>query len=191
MKLIRGANFTAILDACVLYPIVVRDYLMCLATYQLYTPKWSEEILAEFEAVFTKHKPKTDLVIIKRQVDFVRNHNFSAMVHSYDSIDLNIKIPDPKDYHVVKAAVKCNANRIVTNNLKHFPNDQLNQIGLCAIDPDNFIADLIDLSPKAAVDAYRQMVVIKNNPPYSEAEYLDVLRNNGLHHTASELTKYI
>ena len=50
--------------------------------------------------------------------------------------------PDLKDKHVLAAAIKTNANLIVTNNLKDFPEDYLSGFGLKAKNADDFLADL-------------------------------------------------
>lgn len=103
----------------------------------------------------------------------------------------SINLPDENDRHVVAAAIKCNANVIVTYNTKDFPTAYIDSYGLSAVDPDTFIADMIDLSPEKCCDAFREMVLAKNKPPYSEIEYLEILRNNKLDQTASELEKYL
>jgi predicted nucleic acid-binding protein len=41
----------------------------------------------------------------------------------------NLKLPDEKDRHVLAAAIKTNANLIVTNNLKDFPASYLDSFG--------------------------------------------------------------
>ena len=56
MKLINSAHFTAVIDANVLFPIVIRDYLIWLSIHGLYTPKWSGKLLEEFTAIFGKKK---------------------------------------------------------------------------------------------------------------------------------------
>jgi hypothetical protein len=40
--------FTAILDANVLYPMMLRDFLITLATTGLYRAKWTEQIHDEW-----------------------------------------------------------------------------------------------------------------------------------------------
>ena len=40
--MIHSARFTAILDANVLYPAPLRDYLLHLANLELYKPKWTK-----------------------------------------------------------------------------------------------------------------------------------------------------
>lgn len=42
------ANFTALLDANTLYPILTCDALMSLAAAGLFAPKWSQRIEAEW-----------------------------------------------------------------------------------------------------------------------------------------------
>ena len=42
--MIHSARFTAVLDACVLYPAPIRDLLLHLANFELYTPKWTDRI---------------------------------------------------------------------------------------------------------------------------------------------------
>jgi hypothetical protein len=49
---------------------------------------------------------------------------------------------DPKDRHVMAAAVQCSAPIIVTLNLRHFRPEHLNPWGIVALDPDTFLIDL-------------------------------------------------
>ena len=44
----------AVLDACVLYPPVLRDLLLGCAEAGLYEPKWSERILEEWARAVVK-----------------------------------------------------------------------------------------------------------------------------------------
>ena len=52
---------------------------------------------------------------------------------------------DPKDRHVLAAAIVGRARVIVTNNLRHFPTTALAPHALEAQSPDTFLADLVDL----------------------------------------------
>jgi hypothetical protein len=51
------------------------------------------------------------------------------------------ELPDPKDAHVLAAALKTQASAIVTENLKHFPEDILTPLNMNARSSDCFIAD--------------------------------------------------
>lgn len=103
-----------------------------------------------------------------------------ALVTNYSGLIEGLRLPDPKDCHVLAAAIKTNANVIVTNNIKDFPNDYLKTFGLSAKIADDFLTDISDLNPKEAVKAFRQMVLNRRNPALDEFEVLDILRERGL-----------
>lgn len=89
-------------------------------------------------------------------------------------------MPDPRDCHVLAAAIKTNANVIVTNNLKDFPAEYLTSFGLTAKSADDFLTDIIDLNPEQAILAFKEMVLNRRNPAMNEFEVLDSLRKSGL-----------
>jgi hypothetical protein len=66
-------------------------------------------------------------------------------------------LPDPKDAHVLAAALKTQASAIVTENLKHFPEDILTPLNMNARSPDCFIADTIALEEGRYVAAIKRM----------------------------------
>jgi hypothetical protein len=41
-------RFTVVLDACTLFPMLVRDALLTLAGHEFFNPKWSARIRAEW-----------------------------------------------------------------------------------------------------------------------------------------------
>ena len=47
-RMAGNARYTALLDACVLYPVSVADALMSVAVTGLFAPKWTTEIEAEW-----------------------------------------------------------------------------------------------------------------------------------------------
>ncbi|MGD1844380.1 MAG: PIN domain-containing protein [Salibacteraceae bacterium] len=108
----------------------------------------------------------------------------NALVENYESLIETLKLPDEEDKHVLAAAIKTNANVIVTNNLKDFPNDYLLKFGLKAKKADDFITDTIDLNPSIAADAFRAMVLNRRNPKMDEYEVLKRLRKWGLKESA-------
>lgn len=96
-------------------------------------------------------------------------------------------LPDEKDRHVLAAAIKTNAHVIVSNNIKDFPEDILDNYGLKIKIPDDFLTDIIDLNPERAIEAFKEMILNKKNPELDEYEVLDCLRRNGLQDTADYL----
>ncbi|MFM8453969.1 MAG: hypothetical protein ACKOAD_03175 [Gammaproteobacteria bacterium] len=62
----------------------------------------------------------------------------------YEPLIPSLDLPDEKDKHVLAAAIKSNANIIVTNNLKDFPEEYLARFGLAAKTADDFLTDIIE-----------------------------------------------
>ncbi|MGO1650423.1 MAG: hypothetical protein ACTHXT_13850 [Sphingobacterium sp.] len=99
----------------------------------------------------------------------------------------HLQLPDPRDRHVLAAAIKTNANVIVTHNLKDFPEDYLDSFGLKAKSADDFLTDIIDLNQDQAITAFKEMVLNRRNPAMNDFEVLDSLRRSELIDTANYL----
>lgn len=110
-----------------------------------------------------------------------------ALVQNYCALVEHLNLPDKDDRHVLASAIKANANVIVTNNLKDFPEDYLDSFGLKAKSADDFLTDIIDLNAEIAIKEFREMVLNKKNPALDEYEVLERLRRNGLNDTANYL----
>ncbi|MEZ4920284.1 MAG: hypothetical protein R2792_14370 [Saprospiraceae bacterium] len=109
------------------------------------------------------------------------------MVENYEELINGLSLPDEKDRHVLAAAIKVNANIIVTNNLKDFPKDYLLNFGLSAKNADDFLTETIDLNPKVAINSFRKLVMNRRNPNLDQYKVLDSLRRNGLNEAANYL----
>jgi predicted nucleic acid-binding protein len=183
--MIHSVRFTAVLDTNVVYPVISRDLLFWFAHYELYTPKWSKHIFKEWKKVMIK-KGIADEEANKR-IQRANDAFPDALVNNYERLIDQLELPDEDDRHVLAAAIKTNANIIVTNNLKDFPEAYLQSLGLSAKKADDFLTDIIDLNHKQAVGAFKEMVLNKKNPPLDEYEVLDQLRKIGLNDTANYL----
>ncbi len=183
--MIHSVRFTCVLDTNVIYPVWGRDLLLWFAYYDLYTPKWSNHIFDELRQVMLeKGIPSGEAEVNLQKM----NNAFpDALVQNYEPLMATLVLNDPKDKHVLAAAIKTNANLIVTNNLKDFPNDYLAQFGLSAKSADDFLTDIIDLNNETCVKAFRELVMNKKNPPLDQYEVLDKFRQNGLKNTADYL----
>jgi predicted nucleic acid-binding protein len=181
--MIRSVQFTCVLDTNVIYPIDIRDLLFWFAYYELYTPKWSKHIFDEWKYVMIRKgvsEEEANKRIGKAQMAFP-----DALVDNYESLIEGLHLPDEKDRHVLAAAIKTNANVIVTNNLKDFPEDYLANFGLKVKNVDDFITDLIDLNPKRAIQAFKDLVFHRTNPDLDEFQILDRFRKIGLMDSAN------
>ena len=183
--MIHSVQFKALLDTNVLYPIVIRDLLFWFAHFDMYTPLWSDHIFLEWEKVFeSKGIEKSK---IRNSISLTKKAFPDAIVENYEFLIPTLNLPDPKDNHVLAAAIKAKADVIVTHNLKDFPQDYLDTFSIKAKAPDDFITDVIDLNPVEALKAFREMVLNKKNPDLDEFEVLNQLRQNGLKQTANFL----
>lgn len=183
--MIHSVKFTCVLDTNVIYPIEIRDLLFWFAHYELYTPKWSVHIFDEWKEVM-KRKGVPEEEISKR-IEKANKAFPDALVDKYEILIDSLNLPDLKDRHVLAAAIKTNANVIVTNNLKDFPTEVLERYGMSAKSADDFLTDIIDLNQDTAIDAFRKMVMNRRNPDLDEYQVLNTLRKNGLKATADYL----
>lgn len=180
--MIHSVRFIVVLDTNVVFPIICRDILFWFAHYDLYTPKWSEHIFNEWERVMLKKGIAPEE--IKKRVEKANLAFPDALVKNYQGLIESLLLPDENDRHVLAAAIKTNANLIVSNNLKHFPEKNLQSFGLNIKSADDFLTDIIDLNQDVAVTAFREMVLNKKNPKMDEFEVLNQLRKAGLKTTA-------
>jgi len=187
--MIHSVRFICVLDTNVIYPIEIRDLLFWFAHYDLYTPKWSKHIFNEWEEVMKrKNVSKNE---IKRRISKANLAFPDAFVENYAGLISVLNLPDKNDRHVLAAAIKTNANVIVTNNIKDFPEGYLTSFGLSAKTADDFLTDIIDLNPEVAVRAFKEMVLHRKNPALDEYQVLERLRSVGLDHTADFLHSQI
>ena len=183
--MIHSVRFKAVLDTNVIFPIVIRDLLFWFAHFDLYTPKWSNNIFDEWKAVMIRKGVEES--VAEKRVQKANGAFPDALVQNYQGLIEQLTLPDVDDRHVLAAAIKTNANVIVTNNLKDFPVEYLESFGLKAISADDFLTDIIDLNHETAIKAFRELVLHKKNPEMDEYQVLESFRKNGLIDTANYL----
>ncbi|MDP3392167.1 PIN domain-containing protein [Sediminibacterium sp.] len=187
--MIHSVRFIAVLDTNVVYPVIIRDILFWFAYYDLYTPKWSETIFDEWRRVMIEKGVSEEDA--NKRISKANSAFPDAQVNNYKGLINNLELPDEDDRHVLAAAIKTNANLIVTNNIKDFPEKYLQSFSLSAKTADDFLTDIIDLNPEQAVAAFKEMVLNKKNPKQDEFDVLNLLRNAGLIDTANYLHSLI
>lgn len=181
------ANFTAVYDACVLYPAPLRDFLMQLAIADLFRARWTDEIHNEWIGNVLKNRSDLTLEQLSRTKNLMNANVRDCVVTGYEAIISGLQLPDPGDRHVLAAAIRCNASVIVTFNLKDFPEQALAPYGVEAQHPDEFILHLLDLNPATICAAAETQRSRLKNPPKTVDEYLDTLLKQGLPQSVSAL----
>lgn len=139
--------FAAVLDTCVLWPSLQRDFLLSLAAEGAYAPQWSSEILAELEyhearKLEGRGASAEDAARAARRLITQMGSFDDALVEGWEGLEGEFGLPDPDDEHVVAAAVVSGAEVIVTENLKDFPESHL-PANLRAAPAHEFVEDTV------------------------------------------------
>ncbi|MEU3456447.1 PIN domain-containing protein [Micromonospora sp. NPDC006766] len=161
----------AVLDACVLVPSVLADTLLRCAEQDLYRPVWSRVILDE---VLRNLPPAVRGAKAERRVEAMREHFPEAMVSGYEQL-INEMTNDPKDRHVLAAAVAADAEAIVTANLRDFPDHALAPYAIEALHPDDFLCTLLDAAPDRITDIILQQAAATGRDGRPKLSLDDVL----------------
>ncbi|MBM7082596.1 PIN domain-containing protein [Micromonospora humidisoli] len=132
----------AVLDANVLIPNALCDFLLRLAEEDLYQPRWSPDILAEVR----RHVP-VPAAAIDRRIAFMNAAFEDALVTGYETLIDQMR-NDTKDRHVLAAAVAAGADSIITCNLRDFPLAACEPHGVVAEHPDTVLLDLWAREPR-------------------------------------------
>ncbi|WP_324680315.1 PIN domain-containing protein [Hymenobacter sp. GOD-10R] len=183
-----SAKRVAVLDACVLYPAPLRDLLLNAADFRLYAPKWTARIQDEWTRNLVMNRPELTAEQLQRTAAAMQAAFPEAEVPVYEPLIDSLQLPDPDDRHVLAAAIRAQAEIIVTANLKDFPADVLREYGVEAQHPDAFMTTLLDEQPARVLQAFRQQVSFLRNPPKTAEQVLDTLRRVGLTITVRKLT---
>ncbi|MEZ9426255.1 PIN domain-containing protein [Vibrio lentus] len=159
------ASYTVILDACVMYPAPLRSYLMYLANTGLFRARWTEQIHDEWTRNLLKNRPELNAEQLQRTRQLMNANVPDCLIEGYESLIDGLTLPDVDDRHVVAAAIKGQAESIITFNLKDFPSCELEPLGLTAIHPDEFLCDMFELDSSACVKAAQQQRASLKRPP--------------------------
>ena len=135
------------LDACVLYPTVMREVLLGAAAAGFFEARWSARILEEWALAARKLGPEGE-AIARSEVAMVQTRFPGASVVVTPEQVAAQWLPDPDDAHVLAAAVVGSCDGIVTVNAKDFPRNLLADEGLWRSDPDTLLTGFVDASPE-------------------------------------------
>lgn len=165
-----SAAFGAILDANVLFPIALCGTLIRAALAGLYRAHWTAAILDEMERNLIAHERAT-----AAQARYRRRRMEAALpraaVTGYGPL-VAAMANDPKDRHVLAAAVRAGARVIVTENLRDFPVGACAPYGVAARNADAFLTALLDAAPAIMAGIIREQAADLRRPPQTPAQVL-------------------
>jgi len=180
-------SFTVVLDTCVLYPAHLRDTLLRLAERGLYRAQWSDDILNELERNLAESGVAP--LAVSRLVEQMQRAFPDARIFGYLAL-IPTMTCDEKDRHVLAAAVRADVAAIVTFNVRDFPEDSVDPFQIEVIDPDAFLLDQLDLSPRAVLEELELQAAANRREPKPVAALLDALARAGVPQFADEVRRH-
>lgn len=141
-----------LIDACVLYPTVMREVVMGAAKAGLFRPVWSERILEEWARAAIKLGPMGEMQA-RSEIAMLRAAWPDAERAAAPQIAQRLWLPDENDIHVLAVAVDASADMIMTLNAKDFPRDILAEQDLIRVDPDSYLHQLWQDHPQVIAQA--------------------------------------
>jgi len=137
-----------VIDANVLAYLTLAKLLLGLARRQrLFLPYWSQQVLDETW--------RTYAVKLRHGAQYASTRLAEIVIGFPDALqaDLEPEIDqctnEAKDRHVLAAAIKAQAQVIVTFNQKHFLPEHLEKWGIVAMNPNDFLLKLYAQNPDA------------------------------------------
>jgi predicted nucleic acid-binding protein len=124
-------RFTALLDACVLYPVTIANLLIEFAWQEAYSARWTKHIDDEWTRSLLRDRP--DISLNKVKYRLLKMHqaipDWEIKKSSYQKLISSLQLPDPDDRHVLAAAIAGDVDFILTKNIKDFPSKTLEKYG--------------------------------------------------------------
>ena len=165
---------------------------MRLALTDLFKARWTDMIHEEWITALLRREDKP---YTRKQLESTRDlmdaHVRDAKVFGHETLIESLELPDPDDRHVLAAAIRCNADAIVTFNIKDFPKEVLERYSIEVIHPDDFVYYQIELSPSRVCKAIRNQRKSLKNPPKTKEEFLAILLKQQLPQSVLALKEYV
>jgi predicted nucleic acid-binding protein len=173
-------TITAVYDANVLYPSLLRDLLIRLGVAGAVRARWTGHILDEVFENLVANRPDLDPRLLARTRALMNDAIRDAVVGGFEGLIDDLTLPDENDRHVLAAAIHAEADVIVTANLKDFPLELVAEHGIVAQHPDAFLVERLDENGPIVMAALQQISRSTRNPPLSVDEIITRLDILGL-----------
>lgn len=150
------ADYRVFIDACVLANFGVGDLLLRLSERpRLILPSWSSDVLDEVHRTQI-NKLAWPVELADSYQSEIRNAFPDAEISNYESLIESLN-NDPKDRHVLAAAIKGNCKLLLTFNLRHFPKETTQPWGVEIAHPQDYLKVLYEMDPKLVVARLGEM----------------------------------
>lgn len=167
------SSLVGVADACVLVPAALCDLLLRSAAAGLFRLQWTDEILDEVQRTLVNDLGKSEDQA-RRRIEAMKDAFPQALITHH--VPLIAAMPnDPKDRHVLAAAVASGAEVIVTANLKDFSSKALAPFPVEAQSPDRFLLHLLDADRDLLIEVLTQQAAALRHPPKTVRDICDAL----------------
>lgn len=174
-------GFPVFFDTCTLYGELMCDLFLRMSEERLFVPYWSEGVLDELHRVLSE---RVGIQRADRRIRQMMSAFPDACIGGYDSLISEMQCAE-EDRHVLAAASYSPADTLVTFNIKDFPRNSVDARGIEVKHPDDFLQDVVDLSPATVAKVcYSQLCAYRHYPQTPE-EYADVLKKSGVPQSAA------
>lgn len=170
-------SFPAFFDTNVLYGALLNDLVLEMADRGLFRPLWSADVLEELRRNLVR--AVEDVALVEKRIATMEQFFPDAMVTGYGDLVATMT-NDPKDRHVLAAAVRARAEVLVTFNLRHFPQDSVAPFDVEIVHPDDFLLDQLDLYHGATLRSINQLVDNYQSPAMTVEDFLLALTRAGV-----------
>ena len=159
------------LDANVVYPIGLIDYLLWAAASHAFQPVRSEDILEEARRNLVENGyPDAPRRIARMKAAFPGADPGTRQIkRQLGRVPAGV---DAGDHHVVATALAAGSALLVTNNSKHFPVKHMKWLGIRRLTAEQFLQYLWQGHRDAMVQALRDGAASKKSPPQDTADFL-------------------
>ena len=172
-----------LLDACVLYPTVMREIVLGAAAAGAFEPLWSARILEEWRRAAERLGAGQGMVAAG-EIALLRARWPGAEVGPGE--ERAVRLPDPDDHHVLAAAIAAGADGLMTLNAKDFPRRTLAAHGIERLDPDATLARMAGRDLATVVEATRAEAERLSGAPWERQR---LLKKAGLPRLAKALDR--
>ena len=167
-----SGRYEVVLDSCVLLPPSVCDLFLRFAeSPRLYLPRWTSQILDEVKRNQLGRLGWEESLAAYWRSEVSRSFP-GALIENYEPY-IDQCANDPKDRHVLAAAIRAEIETIVTFNLKDFPRAALDPFSVKACDPGAFALRLYEMKPAIVLSKLDDMATDRDR---SRKQMLDILR---------------
>jgi len=146
-----------VIDACVMFPTVMREMVLGVARTGAFEPLWSAHILEEWARAAARIVPAGSEQA-RAEIALLRAYWPKAEVPAAPGLHARLWLPDADDIHVLATAVSASADGIMTLNATDFPRDLLSEEDLVRVDPDGYLHQIWQQNPDGVAAVAEQVL---------------------------------